>query len=99
MMNWRMLLISGPIWRRQNTVSAVGCNASFFCLHVKDGQPDGTCEECQRISKQLHPDVLMIEPDGRQIKVDQVRYLKSEFSKSAVEGSKKRSLLFEMPIK
>lgn len=61
----------------------------LFCLHVKDGQPDGTCEECHRISAQLHPDVLLIEPDGRQIKVDQVRYLKAEFSKSAVEGSKK----------
>lgn len=61
----------------------------LFCLHVKDGQPDGTCEECHRISEQLHPDVILVEPDGRQIKVDQVRYLKAEFSKSAVEGSKK----------
>lgn len=61
----------------------------LFCIHVENGQPDGACEECQRISKQLHPDVLTIAPDGRQIKVDQVRYLKAEFSKSAVEGSKK----------
>jgi len=61
----------------------------LFCLHVENNQPDETCEECQRILSGNHPDIVEIEPDGRQIKVDQVRYLKSEFSKSAVEGSTK----------
>lgn len=62
----------------------------LFCKHVdENGQPDGTCEECQRIINHLHPDVLTIAPDGRQIKVDQIRFLKSEFSKSAVEGNQK----------
>ncbi|WP_225420263.1 DNA polymerase III subunit delta' [Paucilactobacillus nenjiangensis] len=59
----------------------------LFCLHVENNQPDETCEECQRILSGNHPDIVEVEPDGRQIKVDQVRYLKSEFSKSAVEGS------------
>lgn len=62
----------------------------LFCLHVDDhGNPDGTCEECQRIKHRIHPDVIMVAPDGRQIKVDQIRFLKSEFSKSAVEGNQK----------
>lgn len=62
----------------------------LFCLHVDDqGNPDETCEECVRIKEQLHPDVITIAPDGRQIKVDQIRFLKAEFSKSAVEGNQK----------
>lgn len=62
----------------------------LFCLHpTDDGAPDGTCQECQRILTRQHPDVVQIEPDGKSIHVDQVRYLKAEFSKSAVEGNRK----------
>ncbi|MFC6180382.1 DNA polymerase III subunit delta' [Lactiplantibacillus daowaiensis] len=61
----------------------------LFCLHVTAGEPDGTCEECVRIATHQHPDIVMVAPDGQSIHVDQVRYLKSEFSKSAVEGNRK----------
>ena len=61
----------------------------LFCLHVVDDQPDGTCEECLRIANGSHPDIVTVAPDGQSIKVDQVRYLKAEFSKSAVEGNRK----------
>ncbi len=61
----------------------------LFCINLQDGQPCGTCEECLRISQHEHPDVLIVEPDGNSIKVDQVRLLKSEFTKSGVEGNKK----------
>lgn len=61
----------------------------LFCLHVVDGQPDGTCEECVRIANGQHPDIVTVAPTGQSIHVDQVRYLKSEFTKSAVEGNRK----------
>lgn len=61
----------------------------LFCLNVVDGQPDYSCEECVRIQGHNHPDVLELGAEGQSIKVDQIRYLKSEFSKSAVEGSQK----------
>lgn len=61
----------------------------LFCINVKDGQPCGVCEECQRITAREHPDVVIVEPDGNAIKVDQVRFLKAEFSKSGVEGNRK----------
>ena len=61
----------------------------LFCLHVVDGEPDGTCEECVRIANGQHPDIVTVAPTGQSIHVDQVRYLKSEFSKSAVEGNRK----------
>lgn len=62
----------------------------LFCPHQDDqGHPDRTCPECQRVLSGNHPDVVVARPEGRQIKVDQVRYLKAEFSKTGVEGGKK----------
>lgn len=61
----------------------------LFCLHPQGDEPDLTCPECQRILSGNHPDVVVAAPEGRQIKVDRIRYLKSEFTKSAMEGSQK----------
>ena len=62
----------------------------LFCPHQDNqGHPDRTCPECQRVLSGNHPDVVVARPEGRQIKVDQVRYLKAEFSKTGVEGEKK----------
>ncbi|MFC6275355.1 DNA polymerase III subunit delta' [Levilactobacillus tangyuanensis] len=62
----------------------------LFCQNVTaDGHPCGECSECRRILAGDHPDVVSVVPDGQRIKVEQVRYLKAEFSKSAVEGNQK----------
>ncbi|WP_105957052.1 DNA polymerase III subunit delta' [Apilactobacillus quenuiae] len=61
----------------------------IFCPNRNNGYPCGKCNECRRITEQQHPDVVIIKPDGQSIKVDQVRYLKDEFSKSGLEGNKK----------
>ncbi|KRN12742.1 DNA polymerase III subunit delta [Fructilactobacillus fructivorans] len=61
----------------------------LFCKNVRDGMPCGVCNECIRIAKDEHPDIVMVKPDGRSIKVDSIRYLKREFYKSAVEGNQK----------
>lgn len=65
----------------------------IFCEHPQDNEPDLTCPECQRILSQNHPDVVLAAPEGRQIKVDEIRHLKAEFSKSAMEGNKKLFLI------
>lgn len=66
----------------------------LFCPHQDDqGHPDRTCPECQRVLSGNHPDVVVARPEGRQIKVDQVRYLKAEFSKTGVEGEKKMFII------
>lgn len=61
----------------------------LFCLHPQNGEPDMTCAECQRILSGNHPDIVTAAAQGRQIKVDEIRHLKNEFTKSAMEGSQK----------
>ncbi|MCP0886383.1 DNA polymerase III subunit delta' [Ligilactobacillus sp. WILCCON 0076] len=58
----------------------------FFCENRQNGRPCLKCAECRRIANNNHPDVMFIKPDSQSIKVEQIRYLKSEFSKSGVEG-------------
>lgn len=63
--------------------------ASLFCQNPIDRLPCQECESCLRVLKQVHPDVIELAPDGLSIKVEQVRQLKAEFSKSGVEGQQK----------
>lgn len=62
---------------------------SLFCSNLVEGLPCQECTSCVRVLKQVHPDVIEIAPDGLSIKVEQVRQLKAEFSKSGVEGQQK----------
>ena len=68
----------------------------LFCTQMEDNQPCGKCNNCQRIEKKEHPDVLVIEPDGQTIKVDQIRRLQTEFSRSGYESRKKVFLIKEV---
>lgn len=68
---------------------------SIFCEQPVAGKACGNCRNCRRMAAGDLPDLMEVEPDGQSIKVDQVRDLKAEFSKSAVEGSKKVYILDE----
>ena len=73
----------------------------IFCLNSQNGVPCLKCSECNRIENNNHPDVVTIMPDGLSIKVEQIRYLKSEFNKSGVESDRKVFIIQDaqkMPI-
>lgn len=61
----------------------------LFCNNVKNNFPCGKCNECRRIMNHNQPNVLVVEPKGTSIKIDQVRQLKSDLAKTATEGSYK----------
>lgn len=65
----------------------------LFCTNLSENQPCNTCNNCVRINQNEHPDVLQIFPDGQTIKVDQIRQLKEEFSKSGMETKQKVFLI------
>ncbi|MDA9472146.1 DNA polymerase III subunit delta' [Enterococcus sp. 5H] len=64
-----------------------------FCTNLIENNPCNQCNNCTRINENEHPDVLRIAPDGQTIKVDQIRELKAEFSKSGVETAQKVFLI------
>lgn len=74
---------------------AMGVAMRLFCTNVQNDVPCGKCSECVRIMNYDHPDVVITKPDGQSIKVDQIRHVKSEFTKSAMEGSKKVFIISE----
>ncbi|MFL2030042.1 DNA polymerase III subunit delta' [Loigolactobacillus zhaoyuanensis] len=61
----------------------------LFCSHVVDGMPDGTCSECQRILSGNHPDVVKVVPEGQSLKIEQIRFLKQELTKSGMETNQR----------
>ncbi|GAJ25853.1 DNA polymerase III delta prime subunit [Liquorilactobacillus sucicola DSM 21376 = JCM 15457] len=63
--------------------------AGLYCPHIKNGEPCLKCTECKRIMEGNQPDVVFIAPEGLSIKVEQIRFLKEEFSKSGVESNRK----------
>jgi DNA polymerase-3 subunit delta' len=44
------------------------------------------CVSCRKIDHALHPDILLIEPEGQNIKVDQVRQMQRELAYKPYQG-------------
>lgn len=51
--------------------------------------PCGTCLDCRKIEKGIHPDVINIHPNGASIKIEQVRNLILRLAEKPIEGAKK----------
>lgn len=81
-------LFDGPKGAGQEVI-AQWLSMRLFCQNLINNQPCQQCINCQRIKKAQHPDVITVKSDKKSIKVDEIRILKQEFTKSAVEGNHK----------
>ena len=80
------LFVDSDVSRALNTAYWLAC--LFNC--TGENKPDGTCQNCKQILSGNHPDVLLVEPEGKQtLGIDQVRPLKEELAKSPVESSRR----------
>lgn len=66
---------------------AVWLAQRLFCTDLQDGMPCGHCAECQRVLSGNHPDLVTLKTDTRSLKVDDIRGMKEEMSKSGMEGN------------
>jgi DNA polymerase-3 subunit delta' len=65
------------------------------CLgtEAEGGDACDHCTACKKIDHARHPDVLLIEPEGQTIKVDQVRQLQKELAYQPYEGKRRVCIL------
>jgi len=65
------------------------------CLERKVERSDACdqCLSCRKIEDQLHPDVLVIEPEGQALKVDQVRQMQRDLVYRPYEGKRRICIL------
>jgi DNA polymerase-3 subunit delta' len=59
----------------------------LLCRHPnRDGTPCGTCPACLEMAAGTHPDCLQIRPEGRTIKIGQIRALRRQLATTSVDG-------------
>lgn len=65
------------------------------CLEgeVERGEACDHCSSCKKIDHALHPDILIIEPEGQNIKVEQVRQLQRDLAYRPYEGKRRVCIL------
>ncbi len=59
----------------------------------KDGTGCGVCSACRKVDHNNHPDLHLLEPDGKTIKIEQVRSIQKELSFRPLEAPKKICLI------
>jgi DNA polymerase III subunit delta' len=65
-------------------VRTIFCNAGNGC---------GSCSACRKVDHHNHPDLLILEPDGNSIKIEQVRALQKELAYRPLEAPRKVCLI------
>ncbi|BCJ87437.1 DNA polymerase III subunit delta' [Effusibacillus dendaii] len=61
----------------------------IFCMAQNLERPCGQCSNCRRIENGNYPDLVVLEPDGPSIKIQQVREIQKSFALKAMEGNRK----------
>jgi DNA polymerase-3 subunit delta' len=80
-----------------NFAKAINCQKSEATSELRDpnselsARPDACdmCEACLKIEAGSHPDLLLISPEDRQIKIDEIRLIDEALSFRPFEGRKK----------
>lgn len=72
------VLLTGPSGIGKFMVASV-MGAALLCSALEN-RPCGNCQSCKEIAYSAHPDFWVIQPDGANIKIEQIRKLQQEAS-------------------
>ena len=86
------LLFSGPSGVGKKTL-ALAVGRALLC-EGDDGDACDGCAACSRAGRGLHPDAVLVEPDGASIKIEQVRDAVREIAGRPFEG-RARAFVFD----
>ena len=81
------LLLSGPSGIGKFMVAKV-LGAALLCM-ASEARPCGNCQSCRQMTHGTHPDLLVISPDGTNIKIDQIRNLQHEAALAPYVGMRR----------
>jgi DNA polymerase-3 subunit delta' len=79
----------GKKWVALQFAKALNCLEGV----VEKGDACDRCLSCKKIDHHLHPDVLIIEPEGQTLKVDQVRQMQRDLAYRPYEGRRRVCVL------
>ena len=69
------------------TTTAIAFTQAINCLEPTEGEGCGKCLMCRRMISGNFPDLLIIEPDGQNIKIEQIRELNRSLNYRPVAGN------------
>jgi DNA polymerase-3 subunit delta' len=84
-------LFSGPPGTGKRRAALCFAKA-IFCLRQGD-DACGQCPECRKVENGNHADLLIVEPDGQFIKIEQIRSLQRGFSYRTSNGRPKVTII------
>ncbi len=79
-------LFHGPDGVGKRTV-AMALAAALNCQDPQAGDSCGKCTDCLQIKKEVYPNLHWITPDGKSIKIEQIRFLQEKLSYKRWQGS------------
>jgi DNA polymerase-3 subunit delta' len=79
----------GKKWVALQFAKALNCLEAV----AEKGDACDRCLSCKKIDHHLHPDVLIIEPEGQTLKVDQVRQMQRDLAYRPYEGRRRVCIL------
>ena len=81
------LLFAGPhsIGKRSTALAL----AKALNCPEREGEACGRCPTCRKIQQGVHPDVLVVEPEGQFIRIDQVREVVGSLALNPFEAKKR----------
>ena len=67
--------------------------AKALLCEEQQEKPCAKCKSCQAFAENNHPDFMQIQPEGKAIKIEQIRYMQEKIAEKPIQSSRKIYIL------